>query len=243
MYILYKEIGQFPVTITPIYSFGGRSIAKVEDDTFNYLTGNIKVLDRAIVDIGANHYGKNEKKYYIRADGSGFSSSRVDDEDIKVEDPLEAEEKEASEALYKLVLISNVEDVFHDRFKALNNNKPELESSTWNAQSVEAKAFINDNTIETPVLSALANARGISLNDQVNKVIAKENAYNIEVAALLGQQQVLTDQIKACDDIKELCKWNEDNFGIQMNRSWADELGLLNDDYTRTTEIINGVKF
>jgi len=243
MYILYKEPTQFPATVKPIYSFGSRTIAKVEDDTFNYLTGNVKVLDRAMVEIGANHYGKNQKKYYIRADGSGFSSSRVDSTDEKVNEPLTDEEKEASESLYKLVLISNVEDVFHDRFKALNNDRPELESSTWVAQSSEAHAYLADNTVGTPVLSALANARGITIEEQANKVIAKETTFNVEVATLLGQQQVLTDQIKSCNDIKELCKWNEDNFCVMMNRDWAAEYDLLDENDFRKVPVIDGVKF
>jgi hypothetical protein len=244
VWILYKEAGQFPATIKPVYSLGGRALAKVEDDTFNYLTGNVKVIDRAIAEVGAAYYGKNKKKHYIRADGSPNSSSRVDGEDTKVEEELDEFEKEYSEKLYKLVLISNVEDVFHDRFKALNKNKPELESSTWSVQAAEAKEYLNDNTVDTPILSIIATARGITVLEQANKIKTKEDAYNLEVATLLSQQMALTDEIKACVDVKALCKWNEDNFGIQMNMAWANEYGLMDETgVNRLVPVINEVKF
>jgi hypothetical protein len=244
VYILYKEIGQFPATIKPVYSFGGRNIARVEDDTFNYLKGNVKVLDTAMVEIGANHYGKDHKKYYICADGSGFSSARTDEADEKVEEPLTQEEHDASTGLYKIVLISNVEDVYHDRFKALSADKPELESSTWPAQLEESKAYLADNTVDTPVLSILAAARGITVDDQASRVVLKEADFNKVVATLLGQQKALSDEIKAIDSCKELCRWNEDKFGIQMPMAWAVEFGRMEaDGFTRKVPIMDTVKF
>ena len=251
MYILYKEPGTFLATIKPLYSNGGRHICEIEDDTFNYIKGNVKVLEDRMVWKGGANYGKLKIKYFTNGkeknDLDYRTSSVGNDIDLttKVYRDYTEEEFNATLGLQKIVLTANVEDIFDVRFKALQKNKPEMETMMWPAQSKEANAYKADNTIDTPVLSKLAETRGITVSELADKIIIKETEYNIAVAELLGQQQKLIDEIKACTQIYELIKWNEDNFGIQAPvqsiSEWYPE--LVDENGLRKVSVDHSIKF
>ena len=262
MYILYKEISPtFPATVTCIGPIGGRSLCELavydkngkkiwEDDTFNYLKGNVKVITEKMVKLGMPNYGKHEVKYYTNGkdkDDIDFEKTSVMGETTthKVHREYTADEFEATIGLQKIVLTANVEDVFDVRFKTLQKNKPEMETTIWPAQSKEANAYKADNTVDTPVLTKLAETRGITVSDLADKIVTKEAEYNIAVAELLGQQQKLIDEIKACTQIYELLKWNEDNFGImaptQNIMEWYPD--LVDENNVRKVSVVQGVKF
>jgi len=251
MYILYREPGTFLAIIKPIYTCDGRQICEVEDDTFNYIKGNVKVLEDRMVWKGGANYGKLKIKYFTNGkeknDLDYRTSSVGNDIDLttKVYRDYTEEEFNATLGLQKIVLTANVEDIFDVRFKALQKNKPEMETMMWPAQSKEANAYKADNTIYTPVLSKLAETRGITVSELADKIIIKETEYNIAVAELLGQQQKLIDEIKACTQIYELLKWNEDNFGIQAPvqsiMEWYPE--LVDENGLRKVSVEHSIKF
>ena len=251
MYILYREPGTFLAIIKPIYTCDGRQICEVEDDTFNYIKGNVKVLEDRMVWKGGANYGKLKIKYFTNGkeknDLDYRTSSVGNDIDLttKVYRDYTEEEFNATLGLQKIVLTANVEDIFDVRFKALQKNKPEMETMMWPAQSKEANAYKADNTIDTPVLSKLAETRGITVSELADKIIIKETEYNIAVAELLGQQQKLIDEIKACTQIYELLKWNEDNFGIQAPvqsiMEWYPE--LVDENGLRKVSVEHSIKF
>jgi antitoxin component HigA of HigAB toxin-antitoxin module len=251
MYILYKEPGQFLGTVVPIYTCDGRQICQVNDDTFNYLKGNVKVLEDRMVRKGAPNYGKVDIKYYTngldKSDLDYQTSSVWTDEKFTTKMHREYTEDEFNAAigLQKIILTANVEDVFDVRFKALSKNKPEMEASTWSAQSKEANAYKADNTVDTPVLSKLADTRGLTVDALADKIITKEAEYNIAVAELLGQQQKLIDEIKACTQIWELLKWNEDNFGVQAPISNIKEHfpDMIDENNVRKAPVEHSIKF
>ena len=251
MYILYKEPGQFLGTVIPIYTHDGRQICEIQDDTFNYIKGNVKVLEDRMVWKGGANYGKLRIKYWTNGkdknDLDYQSSSVGNDTDLstKVYRDYTEEEFNATLGLQKIVLTANVEDIFDVRFKALQKNKPEMETMMWPAQSKEANAYKADNTIDTPVLSKLAETRGITVSELADKIIIKETEYNIAVAELLGQQQKLIDEIKACTQIYELLKWNEDNFGVQapianIKDHWPD---MIDENDVRKEPVEHSIKF
>jgi hypothetical protein len=251
MYILYKEPGQFLGTVIPIYTHDGRQICEIQDDTFNYIKGNVKVLEDRMVWKGAPNYGKVRIKYYTngldKSDLDYQTSSVWTDEvfTTKMHREYTDAEFEAAIGLQKIILTANVEDVFDVRFKALSKNKPEMEASTWSAQSKEANAYKADNTVDTPVLTKLAEIRDITVSDLADKIIIKETEYNIAVAELLGQQQKIIDEIKACTEIWELLKWNEDNFGVQapianIKDHWPD---MIDENDVRKEPVEHSIKF
>ena len=80
---------------------------------------------------------------------------------------------------------------------------PDQEISTFDKQESEARAYAADPTASTPLLSALAEARGISLPDLVERVIAKADAFTVASGSIIGQRQVLKDKLNICTTIEE----------------------------------------
>ena len=71
------------------------------------------------------------------------------------------------------------------------------EMATWRTQEDEARAYVADNTVATPMLSELIIARnmGETVLDLANKVIANADAYRTAYTPLLGKHQSLSNQI------------------------------------------------
>ena len=81
---------------------------------------------------------------------------------------------------------------------------PNLEISTFDNQESEARAYAADPTASTPLLSALAQARGISLPELVERVLAKADAFAVASGSIIGQRQALEDRLDACTTLEEV---------------------------------------
>ena len=64
--------------------------------------------------------------------------------------------------------------------------------------------YAADPTASTPLLSALAEARGISLPDLVERVLAKADAFAVASGSIIGQRQALEDRLDACTTLEEV---------------------------------------
>ena len=73
----------------------------------------------------------------------------------------------------------------------------EVERSTWLKQQSEVEAVAADPAAPTPTLDALAQARGITREEQIEKAKAKVEAFVPLSAFIIGTQQRYEDQIKA----------------------------------------------
>lgn len=87
---------------------------------------------------------------------------------------------------------------------ALTATYPDREISTFDKQESEARAYAADPTASTPLLSALAQARGISLPDLVERVLAKADAFAVASGSIIGQRQALEDRLDACTTLEEV---------------------------------------
>ena len=81
---------------------------------------------------------------------------------------------------------------------------PDREISTFDKQESEARAYAADPTASTPLLSALATARGISLPDLVERVIAKADILAMASGSIIGQRQALEDRLDTCTTIEDV---------------------------------------
>jgi|7_EtaG_2_1085326.scaffolds.fasta_scaffold00290_10 hypothetical protein len=251
MYILYKEAGYFTgLPLEVLCTVHGRAIARVQNETSNFLKGNIRVLDEEKVKKGHFYIGKFEKKVYIdvetgeevykdkvqtadmfetdsRNQGQKDSTGDGEYHDIVVRKvPLDADEKAAAIYLEKEAIAANIEDVFHDQFHGTGCARPELEASTFATQLDEARAHEADSNASTPMLSTIAENRGISVAELAGKVIAKDTAYKEKVGGILGRQAKYMQELKACDTMHKIAKFNEDYFGVQMPQLVAQSYGL-----------------
>lgn len=78
---------------------------------------------------------------------------------------------------------------------------PERELMTFDKQESEARAYLADATASTPLLSALAAARGIELADLVQRVIAKADAFAAASGTIIGRRQALEDRLDAAQTV------------------------------------------
>ncbi len=84
---------------------------------------------------------------------------------------------------------------------------PWFERDTWQDQEYEAltyQSWVNNGSSgtapNTPTLTGISTARGITLPDLVARVIANAAAWRQEAPQLAGQRQAYSDQIEAAAD-------------------------------------------
>jgi hypothetical protein len=83
---------------------------------------------------------------------------------------------------------------------------PASEQQTWDRQEREARAGGS-----TPLLSALAQARGLDLDELKARVLAKAEAFAAFSGAAIGRRQRCEDQIEAAQTVAEVdeIQWEE----------------------------------
>ena len=75
-----------------------------------------------------------------------------------------------------------------------NYSKEEI--STWFIQVEESNAYLADNNAETPMLTAMATAREISLLELVTKIKENDTTFRAAIGTLLGRQQKEIDSLQ-----------------------------------------------
>jgi hypothetical protein len=85
------------------------------------------------------------------------------------------------------------------------NTYPESEILTFNQQVTEAEKYLaSGDTVDCPLLTRLAEARGIELADLVARVMTKHDAFSSISGSIIGQRQAYEDRIDACTSIEEV---------------------------------------
>ena len=100
--------------------------------------------------------------------------------------------------------LAEINAVCQSTLEALTPTYPERELTTFDKQESEARAYLADPTASTPLLSALAAARGIELADFVGRVIAKADAFTIASGFIIGQRQALEDRLDAAQTVDDV---------------------------------------
>lgn len=104
----------------------------------------------------------------------------------------------------KAVRLSEINTAADRAISTLTATYPDREIATFDKQESEARAYAADPTASTPLLSALAQARGIDMDELVKRVIAKADAFAAASGYIIGQRQALEDQLDACRTVKEV---------------------------------------
>lgn len=115
-----------------------------------------------------------------------------------------AEEEAERLADAKSTKLSEINTVTDATLAVLTETYPDREISTFDKQESEARAYAADPTASTPLLSALAQARGISLPELVERVLAKAGAFAVASGSIIGQRQALEDRLDACTTLEEV---------------------------------------
>ncbi|MCP1318591.1 hypothetical protein [Halomonas sp. 707B3] len=93
---------------------------------------------------------------------------------------------------------------YEDELNVILKNYPEVETKTWDKQEQEARAWAADNTAVTPLLTEIANARGLTMAELVPRVIAKADAWMQLSGAATGKRQALEEQIESATTVEEV---------------------------------------
>ena len=87
---------------------------------------------------------------------------------------------------------------------ALAASYPDGEVTSWAQQVREAEALAHDAEADTPLLSAIAGARGLTVAVLAERVQAKAAAYALASGALIGRRQAAEDRIAAAGTLDQV---------------------------------------
>ncbi|GAB7493487.1 hypothetical protein Bwad001_22110 [Bilophila wadsworthia] len=104
----------------------------------------------------------------------------------------------------KTAKLSEINAAADRAIATLTATYPDREISTFDKQEAEARAYAADPTASTPLLSALAKARGLELAELVRRVLIKADAFAVASGSIIGQRQALEDQLDACETLEEV---------------------------------------
>ena len=104
----------------------------------------------------------------------------------------------------KAAKLSEINKAADAAIATLTATYPDREISTFDKQESEARAYAVDSTASTPLLSALAQARGVPPDELVRRVLAKADAFAMASGSIIGQRQALEDRLDACTTMEEV---------------------------------------
>lgn len=81
----------------------------------------------------------------------------------------------------------------------LSANYPGGEVQSWGQQTREAEAVAAEPTANAPLLTAIAAARGLTVDELASRVRFKIQAYAVASGQIIGQRQALEDALMAVD--------------------------------------------
>jgi hypothetical protein len=102
--------------------------------------------------------------------------------------------------------LSEVTATYNASVSALVGSTDQYELTSWAKQEAEARAYVADNTISTPLLSGMIVARGLgeTVLDLSNKIISNADAYQTAYATILGTYQAKQKAINAATTVAEV---------------------------------------
>lgn len=150
--------------------------------------------------------------------------SSTEPEGTKVKYTATADELANGLIFFKHVMRKMLDEIYDRRFSKLHTS--ELEMATWAAQREEAIAYLADNTVSTPTLTALATARNITIDEMANLVYTAIQEYDAEVATLLASKQIVEGEIKNCQSISDCWIIMHNRFEMSMPLPLQQELGI-----------------
>jgi len=194
MYIYYKGKEHAYAVGVSVYSiYCGGYIVKVDEnslDWFDYSLADASVvLTEEEVVFGLNHMGKTQLKYFTDDDGVIYDTYDADSNHTKVKRDFTADEVALILSFVKKTGIVIAEAKYSAMFNVIN--KTSMERVTWTQQLAEARA--GSGTL----ITALATARGITVESLITKIINKNTAYEASIADILGRFQQAKDWINS----------------------------------------------
>ena len=104
----------------------------------------------------------------------------------------------------KLDAISRINAEYQAELSHILAEYPDAETKTWDKQDAEARAWSADNSADTPLIDAIAAARGIDKAALVAKIITKSEAWVAASGHATGKRQALEEQVLSASTTAEV---------------------------------------
>ena len=93
--------------------------------------------------------------------------------------------------------LSEINTAFENSMRQITDSIPATERESWAKQETEARAYINNNSAQTPLIDALASSRSVDKAELVGRIIAKADLFAGISGTLIGRRQALEDDLDA----------------------------------------------
>ena len=154
---------------------------------------------------------------------------------------MDDERRNAVISAMKIVAKAVIEEEYDKKFMELDTAS-NMESMSFELQYEEAKLYLENNSVDIPLLSSLAQSREITLQEMVEKVIDGRKNYKQSMIKLLSEMNSLKNKFKNASSIRDLNRLYEDYFSIAMPESQAiDEDRVV--DFKRVIPVSIGLRF
>ena len=104
----------------------------------------------------------------------------------------------------KTVKLAEINSLYDAATSSLVATYPSTELLTFDKQEQEARAWLADDTVATPLIDALALGRGIDKAELVRRIIAKADAFAVATGYLTGQRQGYEDMLDSATTVEEV---------------------------------------
>ena len=116
---------------------------------------------------------------------------------VEITDAEAAELQKPTAGQAKAVQLEAINVACEKSIAAIKANYPASEVLSWPKQEDEARSYVADPGAVTPLLDALAEARGIDKAELARRVILKADAFAQYSGATIGKRQALEDALNA----------------------------------------------
>ncbi|NLC23055.1 MAG: hypothetical protein GX776_01075, partial [Oxalobacter sp.] len=148
--------------------------------------------------IGSNVEHIDQRSHPVCPDGFiEMTGRRPDEHHIASEDGTWREDGSALDRA-KAAKLAEINAACDGILNAAVYDYPASEVQTFSQQTVEAQAYLADPATIPPLLSVLAQMRGITLDELAEKVMAKHEIFSLLAGCVIGQRQALEDRLEKC---------------------------------------------
>ena len=247
MYIIYKveTNKQLPNIIQRIGNFEGYNIALIDDaiaEVFPINHLHHRILPSEDVALCYKFAGVERDHISVK---KGTDVETIDPHILQICESMEnlvgiekvkyyfTDNDKANIVLFLKFFMRLVLDGYYEhRLKTNTLDVSQIELLSWDQQRKEADAYTTDNTVNTPLLTKLAEARGISIAEMVNTVIVAIDNYYENMATVLAKKQKIETEIKACNTILDCHILQCKRFDFWMTKERWLEAGESDDNYS-----------
>jgi hypothetical protein len=210
MYILYKPIPNVPVLGElrrgTCLSYTVSFIAEEARPYVDFDTLDATVITKELAD-GCKFAWAYKDTINVKRVGQFeelFPAESMDLDVEKVPYTLTESDKSAAMDLLRIVLNKEIKTYYNYQFDQITSRVPKAEKELFPAQRQEALAVKADSSASAPILTQLAEVRGITVSAMADIVLAKIEEYETSIADLLVRQKTVQKEIKECESLYEL---------------------------------------